>query len=283
MTYVSYKTATASAGWSLWAPFRAGFDPRLLRLTQQLALGAVVPLAVLLLWHTATKGEWLAPQVLPAPGLVWETTGELLASGELQSELWVSLQRVLWGVALGGALGLIAGLAFGLSRFLDIYVAPTIRAICLVPSLGWLPFFMLLFGIGEALKIILIAKTCFLPLMVSAYEGLRNRPRKYDEIAAALELPFLTRVFQITLPSILPSVLTGLRLALSKGWKALILVEMISSAAGIGYLMMWGRKAFQLDVVFATIIVIGVVGWFMDAALLRLQNRLTGWSVKSVG
>ncbi|MGV6873175.1 ABC transporter permease [Pseudochelatococcus sp. B33] len=246
-------------------------------------LGLVVPLALLALWQVAVNNAWLAEQILPAPALVWETTSDLIASGQLQSELLVSLGRVAAGTLIGGGLGLLFGFAFGLSRTLDDYVAPTVRAICLVPSLGWLPFFMLLFGIGEALKIILISKTCFLPLMVSAYEGIRTRPRKYDEVAAVLELPFLTRVRHVVLPSVLPGVLTGFRLALSKGWKALILVEMISSAAGIGYLMMWGRKSFQLDVVFATIVVIGLVGWLMDHLLLKGQHRATAWSFRSAG
>lgn len=244
-------------------------------------LGLVVPLALLALWQVAVNNAWLAEQILPAPALVWETTYDLIASGQLQDELLVSLGRVAAGTLIGGGLGLLFGLAFGLSRTLDDYVAPTVRAICLVPSLGWLPFFMLLFGIGEALKIILIAKTCFLPLMVSAYEGIRTRPRKYDEVAAVLELPFVARIRHVVLPSVLPGVLTGFRLALSKGWKALILVEMISSAAGIGYLMMWGRKSFQLDVVFATIVVIGLVGWAMDHLLLKGQHRATAWSFRS--
>lgn len=243
--------------------------------------GLAVPLALLALWSYAVQQEWLAEQILPDPWLVYETTVDLLVSGQLPSELLVSLGRVAAGLAAGGGLGLLFGLAFGLSRPLDIYVAPTVRAICLVPSLGWLPFFMLVFGIGEALKIILIAKTCFLPLMVSACEGIRSRPRKYDDVARALELPWFARVRLIIWPSILPAILTGVRQALSRGWKVLILVEMISSAAGLGYLMMWGRKAFQLDVVFATMIVIGIVGWALDYALTRFQHRTTGWSFKS--
>lgn len=244
-------------------------------------LGLTVPLAFLALWSYAVHQEWLAEQILPDPRLVYETTLDLLQTGELPGELSVSLGRVVAGLAIGGGLGLIFGLSFGLIRFLDVYIAPTVRAICLVPSLGWLPFFMLLFGIGETLKIVLIAKTCFLPLMVSAYEGIRSRPRKYDEVANALELSKVARVRFVIWPSILPSILTGLRQAMSRGWKVLILVEMISSAAGLGYLMMWGRKAFQLDVVFATIIVIGLVGWALDFALAKFQYRVTGWSFKS--
>ncbi|NTI78704.1 ABC transporter permease [Rhizobium rhizogenes] len=247
----------------------------------KLALGVAVPLAVIALWSYAVHQEWLAEQILPDPRLVYDTTLDLILTGQLPGELAVSLGRVAAGVAIGGGLGLFFGLAFGLVRPLDLYVAPTVRAICLVPSLGWLPFFMLLFGIGEALKIILIAKTCYLPLMVSAYEGIRSRPRKYDDVARALELPWLAKVRFVVWPSVLPFVLNGLRQALSRGWKALILVEMISSAAGLGYLMMWGRKALQLDVVFATLIVIGLVGWALDYALTRFQHRITGWSFKA--
>ncbi|MFK4771928.1 MULTISPECIES: ABC transporter permease [Rhizobium] len=260
------------------------FAPSGLRLTgwvAKLLLGLAVPLTLLALWSYATRQEWLAEQILPDPLLVYDTTLDLLVTGQLTSELAVSLGRVLAGLAIGGGLGLFFGVAFGLVRPMDIYVAPTIRAICLVPSLGWLPFFMLVFGIGETLKIILIAKTCFLPLMVGAYEGIRSRPHKYDDVADVLELSRFARIRFVVWPSILPAILTGLRQAMSRGWKVLILVEMISSAAGLGYLMMWGRKAFQLDVVFATIVVIGLVGWALDFALTKFQHRITAWSFQS--
>lgn len=287
MSDVTFKTAVPVAARPSERPRSTSWNPLARQRSQfssgslHLLLGLVPALAILALWSYAVRQEWLAEQILPDPRLVYETTLDLLVTGQLPNELLVSLGRVAAGLAVGGGLGLIFGLAFGLSRTLDIYVAPTVRAVCLVPSLGWLPFFMLVFGIGEALKIILIAKTCFLPLMVGAYEGIRSRPRKYDDVARALELPWFSRVRLVVWPSILPSILTGFRQALSRGWKVLILVEMISSAAGLGYLMMWGRKAFQLDVVFATMIVIGLVGWALDYALTRFQHRITAWSFKA--
>jgi sulfonate transport system permease protein len=115
--------------------------------------------------------------------------------------------------------------------------------------------------------------------MVGAFSSIRTMPSKYNEVARCLELGRLAYLRHILLPSLVPAVATGLRQALSKGWKVLILVEMISSAAGIGYLMMWGRKSFQLDVVFATMIVIGIVGLLFDRGVLWLENRTAAWSL----
>lgn len=243
----------------------------------------VLPVVVLAIWSLAARYELVAAQILPAPSIVWATAVELVASGQLQSELLVSMGRVAAGLLIGGGLGLTIGVVTGLSRTAEAYLAPSVRAVLLVPSLGWLPFFMLVFGIGEALKIVMIAKACFLPMMVNGFDGVRSVPRKHHEVARMLELGRLDTMRFVVMPAILPSVLNGFRLALSKGWQVLVLVEMIASAAGIGYLMTWGRKSFQLDVVLVTMVVIGAVGWLLDRAALTVQERATTWPSRSAG
>ena len=242
------------------------------------SLGLALPVAIVVVWSLAARMELVAPQILPAPSLVWETTWDLIVSGDLPRALAVSLARLSAGLMIGGAFGLAFGLLFGLSRASEAYLGPTLRAIFLVPSLGWLPFFMMVFGIGETLKFVLIAKTCFLPLMVNVSGAIRTLPRKYHDVARCLELSRRERLRYVILPSIIPAIAIGLRQAIAKGWKSLILVEMISSAAGIGYLMMWGRKSFQLDVVFATMIVVAIVGLLFDRAVLALHRRTADWS-----
>jgi sulfonate transport system permease protein len=245
----------------------------------RLAAGALLPIMVIGAWSQAVRFQWVAPQILPAPSLVWTTGLSLLESGELVHQLGVSLERLAIGLLFGGVLGLACGLTLGMSRTLDDYFGPTVRALFLVPALGWLPFFMLIFGIGEELKIVLIAKTCFFPLMVNVFYAVRSIPSRYDDLALAMELDAKARLRFIVLPAIVPAITTGLRQALSKGWKVLILVEMISSAAGIGYLMMWGRKSFQLDVVFAAMVVVGLVGLVFDRGVLRIQSKIANWSL----
>jgi sulfonate transport system permease protein len=240
-----------------------------------------LPLGLLVLWSLAARYEWMSPQILPAPSIVWATAVELVASGQLQAELLVSIGRVAGGLLIGGSLGLAVGLLTGLSRTAEAYLAPTVRAVLLVPSLAWLPFFMLVFGIGEALKLVMIAKACFLPMLVNSFDGVRNISPKHHEVRRLLELDRRDTLRFVVLPAVLPSLLNGFRLALSKGWQVLVLVEMIASAAGIGYLMTWGRKSFQLDVVLVTMVVIGAVGWLLDRVATAAQERATAWSVRS--
>jgi sulfonate transport system permease protein len=274
-TFAPSLSLRVAAAWDLLWPMgrRAGL----------VAAALVLPLVVLAIWSLAARYEFVAAQILPAPSIVWATAVELVASGQLQSELLVSVGRVAAGLLIGGGLGLTIGIVTGLSRTAEAYLAPSVRAVLLVPSLGWLPFFMLVFGIGEALKIVMIAKACFLPMTVNGFDGVRSVPRKHHEVARMLELGRLDTMRFVVMPAILPSVLNGFRLALSKGWQVLVLVEMIASAAGIGYLMTWGRKSFQLDVVLVTMVVIGAVGWLLDRAALTAQERATTWSSRSAG
>jgi sulfonate transport system permease protein len=280
-TPITYRQRLTPIAAPRWLGTSAALALQACRHAASAVLALLLPAAIVCLWWLAARYELVAPQILPAPDVVYATARDLIGSGQLQSELSVSLLRLAAGLVIGGAAGLAIGLVMGLSRTVEAYLSPTVRAVWLVPSLGWLPFFMLMFGIGEALKIVLIAKACFLPLMVSSFDGVRNVSPKHRDVARMFELtPFDTLRFVIW-PSVLPHVLTGFRLSLSKGWQVLILVEMIASAAGIGYLMTWGRKSFQLDIVIVTMVLIGLIGWLLDRGALAVQQRATAWASRS--
>lgn len=241
-------------------------------------LALVLPSLVLALWCVAVRLGLMRPQILPSPLVVAQTAVALAGGGDLASALLVSLQRVVIGLAIGGSCGLAIGAAMGRSRTLDAFVGPTVRAVCQVPTIAWLPIFMLLFGIGEPLKLAIIAKASFLPMLLNSYAGMRAAPARYLEVAATLELGRWQRLRYVLLPAALPYVAGGLRLALSNAWHVLIVVEMVASAAGIGHLMAWSRTLFQLDAVFVTIVVIGATGWLMDTGMRRLEHGLMPWS-----
>lgn len=265
-------------GRKVWQPRRIAL-PRIGRdRAADFTLPLVVPGVLLLLWQLSATFGWVSVQILPPPALVAQTFVELLLSGDISENLWISTRRVIVGFLIGAGTGMAFGVAMGLSQTVEQYLSPLFRAVAQIPSLGWLPFLILLVGIGEPLKVIIIAKSCFVPLALNTHEGIRNVPRPFLEVARVFRLSRRTLVWKVVLPAALPPVFSGVRLALSHGWIALVIVEMLASSEGIGHLMTWGRTLFQVDVVMAGMVVIGAIGFVMDAGLKRIERRLRRWS-----
>lgn len=236
-----------------------------------------VPLALLGLWYLAARFEWIPPQVLPAPDAVLATLEDLYRSGELWSNLQVSALRVAGGFAVGLAGGLALGAAMGLSpRFRD-YVYPTFKAFSQVPVLGWLPLLMLLVGIDEALKIILIAKAALVPIAINTYKGIHNVPVRYLEVARVLKLTRWQTLSRVVFPAAAAPVWNGVRYGLTHAWLALVVVELLASSEGLGYMIVYGRQLFQLDMVIAAVIVVGAVGFTLDKALALAEQAVLRW------
>ena len=126
------------------------------------ALPWLLPVALLALWFTGAEQGWISPQVLPPPQFVWETLRDLATSGDLWLHVSTSFSRVGIGFVVGTLLGFVLGTAMGLSRSVEAYVLPSFNALVQIPVLAWLPFVLLIVGIGEPLKYILIAKACLL-------------------------------------------------------------------------------------------------------------------------
>lgn len=241
---------------------------------RRLALGAAAPAALLVLWYVASRLQWLPSQVLPAPAAVWQSFAHLAASGDLAANLIISLRRVAFGFAIGAGAGMALGVVMGLSRRADRFLRPTFLVISQVPVLGWLPFLMMVLGIGEALKIVIIAKAALTPVTFNTLNGFRAVPAGYLEVAEVYAFSPWQLLRKVMLPAALPPVCTGLRYGLTHAWLALVVVELLASTEGVGYLMVWGRQLFQLDMMMAMIIVIGVLGLAMDKALAVAEAAL---------
>ena len=235
------------------------------------------PLLVLLLWYLGAEYEWIAPQVLPSPAAVWATLVDLFRSGEIWGHLQVSLQRVFGGFALGLVVGGALAVAMGLSPVFKDYVYPLFKAFSQIPVLGWLPLLMLLVGIDEALKIILIAKAALVPVAINTYKGIQGVPTCYIEVARVLRFTRWQLLTKVVLPSAFAPIWNGVRYGFTHAWLALVVVELLASSEGIGFLIVYGRQLFQLDVVLAAVVVVGVVGFLLDKALALLEVRLTRW------
>jgi sulfonate transport system permease protein len=238
-------------------------------------LGLVVPLALLGTWYIATAAHWVPEQILPAPATVLDAFAALIRDGDLLNNLAVSLSRVAYGFGAGTIAGLLFGAGMGFSDRFARLVRPTFLIIAQIPILAWLPFFMLLLGIGEALKVVLVAKAVFTPITLATSTGIRGVPQPYLELARILQLTKWRTLTRVVLPAALPQLFSGLRYGLTHAWLALVMVELLASYEGIGYLMVYSRQLFQLDVMVAIMLVIGAVGLLFDRLLALGEAWLT--------
>lgn len=239
---------------------------------QRVVVALLVPALLLGLWQLASTRGWASPQILPPPAVVGQTLFDLIQNGDIPTNLAISLGRVLKGFAVGSGIGLFLGFSMGLSKAFEAHVFPIFKALSSVPMLGWLPVVIVLMGIDEGLKVTIIAIGCVVPVTINTFEGVRNIPRGLVEVGRVFQFDDWQLLRKIIIPASVPSIFTGISLALSYAWKALVAVELVASSEGIGFLMVMGRQLFQLDVVLATIVVIGLVGLALDQ-LLRLPER----------
>lgn len=243
----------------------------------------VLPAVALPVWIIGADRGWLPEQILPRPGDVLHTLRDMVASGELAQHAGYSLRRVAYGFAIGAGGGLVIGCAMGLSRRVDDYVRPLFTAIAQVPALAWIPLAMLLLGIGEALKIVVIAKAAFVPVVMNTSAGIANVPKTFVEVGETFRFTPLQMLRHVVLPGAVPPIFTGLRYGLTHAWIALVSVELLASSEGLGYLLVWGRQMFWLDTVLVAMIVIGIIGFVSDKALALIEARLQRWRIERVG
>jgi sulfonate transport system permease protein len=264
--------ATSSATGSANAALRL-FDPR-----RWQWLGGLVPLTIfLLIWWAACDRGLFPPELLVPPQQVTATFLELIDSGELHDHLRASLHRLVVGVTIGAASGLAFGVAMALSRRIEIYTAPLFHVVRQVPSIALIPVLILLFGIGETFKILIVIKAAFFPVALAGYTAVLGLPKSYFEVARVYRLRPLVLFRKIILPATIPPVVTGIRIALGRSWGTLVAAELLAAEAGIGQMMELGRQMFRIDVVMVGVVVAGAIGFGLDRGLKLIEARLVRW------
>ncbi|WP_010525131.1 ABC transporter permease [Nesterenkonia sp. F] len=244
------------------------------------ALGAVVPLILLLAWWLVTDVFGLFSSVqLPAPQDVVAAGVELHERGELGQHIAISVQRVLLGFGIGAVLGLAIGSLLGLSRIADTLLQPTIGAFRAVPSLAWVPLLILWMGIYEDSKVTLIAIGAFFPVFTAVYSALRHVDPHLVEAGRAFGLHGVRLLTTVQLPAVVPSVFSGLRLALAQAWLFLVAAELIASSMGLGFVLTDSQNTGRTDRLLLAIILLAVIGKITDALLGLVERRaLTSWA-----
>jgi ABC-type nitrate/sulfonate/bicarbonate transport system, permease component len=240
-------------------------------------LGLIIPILVLIFWKTATYFAMAPRQLLVPPEEVFQSLLDLGKDGSLAENLQISLIRVLLGFSWGTAAGLFFGTAMGSSRIIDRIVGPLFHGFRQVPMFGWMPLLILLFGIDEKFKIIFIGLSAFYPMVLNTYEGIKNVSKEFVEVATVFEYSRARLFGRVIIPAAMPSIFIGLRTSVSMSWMSVVGAELVASSSGIGFLMSNSRSMFKYEIVFAGVIVIGIIGFLMNIFIGRLERYILRW------
>ncbi|QQO10558.1 ABC transporter permease [Breznakiella homolactica] len=237
--------------------------------------------AVLLVWKGAVVLFKLPPHVLPAPEVVAARLGQIVFSPIIWGHLATTMTEILIGFGSGVILGLIAGYALAKAPTVEKVLSPFILVFQTAPKISLAPLFVLWFGLGLTSKVVLIALVTFFPLMLNIMVGIRSVPPDYISLLRILHAKPMQRIFKVELMSALPYIMTGLRVALVLSVTAAIIGEMMGAKSGLGFLLMTGNEMYDIPLVLATILVISLLSWGLDAGMKALQNRLLVWHESS--
>ncbi|QAZ41447.1 aliphatic sulfonate ABC transporter permease SsuC [Methylibium sp. Pch-M] len=237
----------------------------------------LLPVALLSGWQLASQLGWLSTRILPEPWAVLKAFWALAASGEMWQHVATSTWRAFAGLAIGGGLGLVLGLATGTFRTLETALDSTLQMVRNIPPLAMIPLVILWFGIDEGAKLFLVAFGVFFPVYLNTFHGIRAVDPALIEMARSYGLSGFALYRQVILPGALPNILVGLRFALGLMWVLLIVAETISAQAGIGYMTMNAREFLQTDVVLVGILLYALLGKLADLAAKALERWWLRW------
>ncbi len=240
-------------------------------------LGAALPLALLALWETLARTGALPPNLLPAPSRVLGTIAALARTGELWPHLGLTLARVGAGFVLGGAVATALGALTGYAPLARRLLDPLLQGVRNIPSLAWVPLFILWMGIYETSKVVLIAVGVFFPVYLGLMSGVQGVDRKLVEVGRMYRLSGLALVRRVFLPATLPAYFVGLRNGLGLGWMFVVAAEIMGANKGLGFLLVDGQMTGRPQTILASILLFAVLGQATDAALAWLSRRLLRW------
>lgn len=253
---------------------------KLLKEKRYLLISIAAVAAFLFGWYLATDVYQLAPTtMLPSPIKVFKTFVakfyDIRPDGAtMLQHLGSSLKVALSGYMIGVVIGLPLGILMAWSKRADMFIRPLFDMIRPVPGIAWIPVMIILFGIGLLSKAMVIFLSSFTACVINAYSGIKQTKTVHLWVGQTFGASNLQLLFKIAIPSSLPMILTGLRVALGSSWGALVAAEMLASTRGLGFMIQQCRGLFRPDVIVAGMIAIGGTGAFLTWLLTLLEKRI---------
>jgi sulfonate transport system permease protein len=241
------------------------------------ALGLLLPVGLAIFWELAVRLGISNGRLVPPPSVIFTTFSDLWQTGELQAHALATLWRVAAGFAFGVAAGTILGALAGYSGLLHRLVDPTLQALRAIPSLAWVPLFIIWFGIFEASKVILIAVGVFFPVYLGVIGAVISVDRKVVEVGRVFRLSAFGMIRRILLPAVLPAYVIALRTGLGLGWMFVVAAEFLGASQGLGFLLVDGQQLGKPAQIVAAIVAFAILGQLTDWLIVATTTPLLRW------
>jgi ABC-type nitrate/sulfonate/bicarbonate transport system permease component len=239
--------------------------------------GVLSPLLLLLLWELCARTGVIDTRFFPAPTSIAAKLVELAESGELWSNLSASLQRLLWGTLLGGVPALAIGIVMGLYRPLRAAIDPLISATYPVPKSAILPLILLIFGLGETSKIVMVALGVFYPVVINTVTGVLQIDRIYIDVGKNFRASRWQTFRTIALPGALPSIMAGIKLGIGMGLILIAISEMVGAKTGIGFMIWDAWQVLSVETMYVGLVVISILGFVLTLILNEIEGWILPW------
>lgn len=231
-------------------------------------------LITILLWQVVVWTGDFEPALFPSPLDVAKAFGDITLDGTLWAGITASLYRFAVGYLISVVLGVGLGLLLGNVNMLFRLTNPVIQMIRPIAPVAWMPFIVLLIGIGDAPAIVIIFLAGFFPVLLTTARAVHTVDITYLKVAANFGLSRLKTVFGITLPAVFPQIANSLHIALGTSWIFLVSGEMVGTQSGLGYMIIDARNNLRIDILLATMIVIGVIGFCLDYLIGKFERKV---------
>lgn len=256
-------------------PARRALDPTLI-------VSAITILAILVLWTLASNARLVSPVFLPSPLTVLKSAGNLVTSGFVDSTLaqhtMASLGRIFGALAAAIVIGVPAGLAIATSRIGKGILDPIVEFLRPLPPLAYLPLIIIWLGIGEASKVTVIALAMLPPIIISTAAGVKAASKDHINAARSFGATRFQLLRHVILPGAVPSILTGIRIALGAGWSTLVAAELIAASRGLGFMIQSAAQFLVTDIVIAGIFVIAIIAFLFELVARLVERLLVPWA-----
>jgi sulfonate transport system permease protein len=240
-------------------------------------LGLALPVGLAVVWEIIVRLGLSDGRLVPPPSRIYQEFSELAQSGELLRHVLATLLRVTVGFGLGTVAGTLLGAVAGYSALVRRVIDPTLQGLRAVPSIAWIPLFILWLGIFETSKVALIAVGVFFPIYLGVVGAVLSVDRKIVEVGRAFRLSGTAMVRRILLPAVLPAYVVSIRAGLGLGWMFVIAAEFMGASEGLGYLLIDGQQLGKPAEIVASILAFAVLGKITDAIVVLASAPFLRW------